>query len=108
MPDELRESLAVADAPEFEMLRKGGVFMQSDEVREHLYKQGLFRCLPSIKMNASRRLLLLACWLNFVCVGRYSSDAIWKASSSLNVCSLATCRHRKAFYWVKYSLLSSS
>lgn len=28
----LRESLGVADAPEFEMLRKGGVFMQSDEV----------------------------------------------------------------------------
>lgn len=32
MPDELRESLGVGDAPEFEMLRKGGVFMQSDEV----------------------------------------------------------------------------
>ncbi|CAN0412831.1 unnamed protein product, partial [Ectocarpus sp. 12 AP-2014] len=30
VPDELRQSLSVANAPEFEMLRKGGVFMQSD------------------------------------------------------------------------------
>lgn len=32
VPDNLRESLGVAEAPEFEMLSKGGVFMQSDEV----------------------------------------------------------------------------
>lgn len=32
VPDELRQSLSVANAPDFEMLRKGGVFMQSDEV----------------------------------------------------------------------------
>lgn len=34
LPDDLRESLGVAEAPEFEMLSKGGVFMQSDEVGE--------------------------------------------------------------------------
>ena len=33
VPDDLREGLRVGDAPEFEMLRMGGVFMQSDEVR---------------------------------------------------------------------------
>lgn len=33
VPDDLREGLHVGDAPEFEMLRMGGVFMQSDEVR---------------------------------------------------------------------------
>lgn len=32
VPDDLRESLGVAEAPEFDMLSKGGVFMQSDEV----------------------------------------------------------------------------
>lgn len=32
MPDGIREDLRVGDAPEFEMLRMGGVFMQSDEV----------------------------------------------------------------------------
>ncbi|CAM9745824.1 unnamed protein product [Ascophyllum nodosum] len=32
VPEDLCQSLYVGDAPEFEMLRKGGVFMQSDEV----------------------------------------------------------------------------
>lgn len=35
VPDDLRESLRVGDAPEFEMLRMGNVFMQSDEVRRY-------------------------------------------------------------------------
>lgn len=32
VPDHLRESLCLGPAPDFEMLRKGGVFLQSDEV----------------------------------------------------------------------------
>ncbi|CAB1121207.1 unnamed protein product [Ectocarpus sp. CCAP 1310/34] len=43
VPDELRQSLGVADAPDFEMLRKGGVFMQSDEVDD----AEEFHCLAS-------------------------------------------------------------
>lgn len=58
LPDNLRNKLGVGEAPEFEMLRKGGVFLQSDEVLLGTRAAGFAACLRQSRWRDSTRIRL--------------------------------------------------
>eukprot|EP00904_Undaria_pinnatifida_P004940 jgi/Undpi1/1576/HiC_scaffold_11.g04966.m1 len=55
VPDGIREDLRVGDAPEFEMLRMGGVFMQSDEVDDAEEFHGLASALSTLGVTGEEQ-----------------------------------------------------